>query len=88
MARYRLWVGTAHVLGGGGNRNRLNNNVVEGTIAEVAYLGTSRKYVVDLPDGGTAPEMAITLPDTDGAAFAGGDLFPTFAVSDATPGGA
>jgi spermidine/putrescine ABC transporter ATP-binding subunit len=28
-------------------------NVVEGTIAEVAYLGTSRKYVVDLPGGGT-----------------------------------
>lgn len=36
VARYRLWVGTAHVLGGGGNRNRLNNHVVERAIAAVS----------------------------------------------------
>jgi ABC-type Fe3+/spermidine/putrescine transport system ATPase subunit len=28
-------------------------NVLEGTVAEVAYLGTTRKYVIDLPDGKT-----------------------------------
>ena len=28
-------------------------NHIEGTIAEVAYLGTTRKYVIDLPDGDT-----------------------------------
>ena len=37
---------------------------------------------VDLPDGGTAPEVAITLPDADPmvlfAAGAAADLFPTF----------
>ena len=35
---------------------------------------------MDLPDGGTAPEMAITLPDSDplGALYAPADLFPAF----------
>ena len=28
-------------------------NLIEGTIAEVAYLGTTRKYVIDLADGAT-----------------------------------
>ena len=59
------------------------------TDAKNAIDGLQRKDVasqnVDLPDGGTAPETAITLPDSDQAFFAGSDLFPSFNVS-ATPG--
>ncbi|WPT17702.1 Sister chromatid cohesion 1 protein 4 [Picochlorum sp. SENEW3] len=47
--------------------------------------GTSQN--VDLPDGGTAPENAITLPGSDPTVFKGtnGDLFPSFHISS-TPG--
>ena len=60
------------------------------TDAKNAIDGLQRKdggsQNVDLPDGGTAPENAITLPDTDPAFFTGTqDLFPSFNVS-ATPG--
>ena len=42
---------------------------------------------VDLPDGGTAPEMAITMPDTDAAAVFGSELFPTFTELPGLGGG-
>lgn len=58
------------------------------TDAKNAIDGLQRKegasQNVDLPDGGTAPELAITLPDTE--LGLGGELFPSFAISD-TPGG-
>ena len=37
----------------------------------------ANSQILDLPDGGTAPEAAITLPDTD-IALAQADLFPNF----------
>lgn len=61
------------------------------TDAKNAIDGLQRKegstQNVDLPDGGTAPEKAITLPGSDPTLFGGvGELFPSFNMS--TPGGA
>lgn len=59
------------------------------TDAKNAIDGLQRKegasQNVDLPDGGTAPETAITMPESDGAFFPGNELFPSFNIS-ATPG--
>ena len=56
------------------------------TDARNAIDGLQRKEAgsqnVDLPDGGTAPEMAITLPETDTGALAASDIFPSFAIAD------
>jgi Conserved region of Rad21 / Rec8 like protein len=60
------------------------------TDAKNAIDGLQRKeggQNVDLPDGGTAPEMAITMPDADAGLLAGTELFPSFAIAE-TPGGA
>jgi len=60
------------------------------TDAKNAIDGLQRKeggQNVDLPDGGTAPEMAITMPDADTGLLAGTELFPSFAIAE-TPGGA
>ncbi|KAG7673406.1 hypothetical protein Ndes2526B_g03148 [Nannochloris sp. 'desiccata'] len=60
------------------------------TDAKNAIDGLQRKeggQNVDLPDGGTAPEMTITLPDADTGLLAGAELFPSFAIAE-TPGGA
>jgi len=58
------------------------------TDAKNAIDGIQRKegasQNVDLPDGGTAPEMTITLPETE--MLGGSELFPSFAIAD-TPGG-
>lgn len=59
------------------------------TDAKNAIDGLQRKegvsQNVDLPDGGTAPEMAITLPDAEPGLFGGTELFPSFAIGD-SPG--
>jgi cohesin complex subunit SCC1 len=61
------------------------------TDAKNAIDGLQRKeggQNVDLPDGGTAPEMAITMPDADTGLFAGTELFPSFAIAETPNGGA
>ena len=61
------------------------------TDAKNAIDGLQRKegisQNVDLPDGGTAPEVAITLPDAEPALFGGAELFPSFAIGE-SPGAA
>ncbi len=60
------------------------------TDAKNAIDGLQRKeggQNVDLPDGGTAPEMAITMPDADTGLLARTELFPSFAIAE-TPAGA
>ena len=60
------------------------------TDARNAIDGLQRKeagsHNVDLPDGGTAPDMAITLPETDMGTLTASDIFPSFAIAD-TPQG-
>lgn len=61
------------------------------TDAKNAIDGLQRKeggnQNVDLPDGGTAPETAITLPDSEAGLFGAVDLFPTFGFVDAAAAG-
>jgi ABC-type Fe3+/spermidine/putrescine transport system ATPase subunit len=58
------------------------SNVLSGRVAEVAYLGTARKYVVDLPDGQSVHARAPVRADA--AALTAGDaVVVTWAPGDA-----
>lgn len=47
-------------------------NVARGRVAEVAYLGTARKYVIDLENGGSVQVRAAT--ERERSPFTAGDV--------------
>lgn len=58
-------------------------NVVEGTVAEVAYLGTARKYVIDLPAGPTLQARVGVRLDRS-PLTAGDPVFAGWELEDST----